>query len=115
MQNEYTIHAIYICFACNPMAKKPIQVWIDETLKEQVERIFRRYGLDTASAVRTFFMKVNLTGGIPYNLRDDGYDHYTPEQMAEIERVYRESYDPKNVFGPFDSAEDMFTHIENEP
>lgn len=55
------------------MAKKPIQVRIDEKLKKRVEKIFENLGLDTASAVRIFFMKVVQMGGIPFDVRDDSY------------------------------------------
>lgn len=86
------------------MAKKPIQVRIDEKLKKQVEEIFEHIGIDTPTAIRMFFAKVALTGGIPFRLHEDLPDSafFTDE---EIEEAYRESLDAKNLVGPFKSID----------
>ena len=62
------------------MAKRPVQVRIDEALKKRVQKVFERYGLDTSSAVRMFFKIVDLTDGIPLDLRSVSHHHYTPEE-----------------------------------
>jgi len=90
----YTCH---LHSSCIFMANKPIQARIDEKLKKRVEKIFENLGLDTATAIRVFFKKVDLTGGIPFDIRDDGYYHYSPEQFRRIEEAYRESFEPKNL------------------
>jgi addiction module RelB/DinJ family antitoxin len=93
------------------MAKKPIQVRIDEKLKKRVEAIFDRFGLDTATAIRIFFKKVDLTGGIPFDLRHDAEAEagswQFPWTAQEIEKVYRESLDPKNLSRPYDMPEEL--------
>jgi len=89
------------------MANKPIQARIDEKLKRRVEKIFENLGLDTATAIRVFFKKVDLTGGLPFDIRDDGYYHYTPAQLKGIEKAYKESLDPKNVSRPYQMPEEL--------
>ncbi|MBI4129343.1 type II toxin-antitoxin system RelB/DinJ family antitoxin [Candidatus Peregrinibacteria bacterium] len=94
--------------------KKGIQVRIDANMSERAERVFRAIGLDTPTAIRMFFAKVAVTGGIPFPVQDDSYTTYTPQQMREIEKAYKESFEQRNVRGPFVSAkamlEDMRQH-----
>jgi len=90
-----------ISFFLHTMAKKPIQVRIDEKLKKRVEKIFENLGLDTATAIRVFFKKVYLTGGIPFDIRDDGYHRCSSEQLKRIEKAYQESLDSENHSKPY--------------
>ena len=94
------------------MAKRPIQVRIDETLKKSVEKVFERYGLDTSGAIRMFFKKVVLINGIPFDLRDDTHYHYTPAELKEIEEAYEESFDPQNLVGPFCSMKEALKELK---
>ncbi len=96
-------------------AKKGIQVRIDADLSARAERVFRAIGIDTPTAIRIFFSKVAVTGGIPFDMRDDSYYVYTPEQLKEIDEAYQESLDPKNVRGPFDTVEEMITDMDRQP
>lgn len=99
------------------MAKKPIQVWIDEHRKKRVEKILERNGLDMASALRLFIAQVDLTGGIPLHFHGDREappeSWQFPWTQKEIDEAVRESRDPKNVYGPFDSADEMFDHLKD--
>ena len=79
------------------MAKKNVQVRMDEKELQRVEHIFDNLGVDVPTAVRVFFKKVVIAGGFPFDVREDSYHHYTPEEMAEIEKAYEESLDPKNL------------------
>ena len=96
------------------MARKSIQVRIDEKLKTAVEHIFKQCGIDTPTAVRMFFTKVAITGGIPFNVRNDSYYHYSPKEMKEIEEAYEESLDEKNLSPPFDSIDDAIAYLNDE-
>ena len=100
-----------------PMAKRPIQVRIDEKLKKQVEKILKRVGLNTSTAIRIYFKKIALTGGIPFDLRGDleapPESWQFPWTQKEIYEAMRESRDPKNVYGPFDSVDEMFDHLKS--
>ena len=91
--------------------KKGIQVRIDADLSARAERVFEAIGIDTPTAIRIFFKKVAVTGGIPFPVQDDSYFHYSPEELKEIDAAYKESLDPKNLYGPYDSAEEMFADI----
>lgn len=94
--------------------KKGIQVRIDADLSARAERVFRAVGIDTPTAIRMFFVKVAVTGGIPFPVRDDTYDVYSPKELKEIDAAYRESFDERNLRGPFDSVEEMFDDIERQ-
>lgn len=108
----------FISFYDFIMAKKPIQVRIDEDLKKRVEAIFKHFGLDTATAVRMFFKKVDLTGGIPFDLRHDleapAGTWQFPWTEEEIDEMYKESLDPKNVSKPYDCVEELIKDLELE-
>ena len=92
-------------------AKKGIQVRMDADLSARAERIFASIGVDTPTAIRMFFMKVVVTGGIPFSVQNDTYMSYTPEEMKEIKEAYEESLDPRNLHGPFSSVKDMLKNL----
>lgn len=96
------------------MAQKGIQVRIDEDLKKQVEHILKSLGLDVPTAVRVFFKQITIEGGIPFRIKDDGYYDYTPKELAEIEKAYKESFDEKNLSPPFESTEELIKSLELE-
>jgi len=95
------------------MKKKPIQVRVDENLKKTVEQIFDRIGIDTPTAVRMFFKKVALTGGIPFSLREDLPDtaFFTPEELRE---AYIESLDAQNLSKSYEDVEDTIKDLKLE-
>ena len=112
MQNMYNKHAFCI-FPTLSMAQKNIQVRLDETLKNKAEKIFKRIGIDTPTAVRMFFVKVTDFGGIPFSVvQDDYHDNYTPEQLAEFDRMAEEAMsDPSKLIGPFSSAKELIRSL----
>lgn len=95
------------------MAKKSIQIRIDEKLKEQAEKIFEALGLDTPTAFRIFLTKVVDVGGIPFELMQEE-EHYSKEQLKYLDRLAREAKKPGNSFGPFDSVEEMLEHMKKQ-
>ncbi|MBT3835561.1 type II toxin-antitoxin system RelB/DinJ family antitoxin [Candidatus Peribacteria bacterium] len=96
------------------MAQKGIQVRIDEDLKKKAERILKSLGLDVPTAVRVFFKQITIQGGLPFEIKDNGYYDYTPEEMKEIEKAYDESFDEKNLSPAFDSTEEAIAYLESE-
>ena len=94
-------------------AKKGIQVRMDAELSARAERVFAAVGIDTPTAIRMFFTKVAMTGGIPFPVQDDSYLHYTPEAIKEIKEAYEESFDEKNLQGPYSSAKEMFDDMHH--
>ena len=97
-----------------PQKKAAVQVRVDEKLKKRVECILERLGVDLPTAIRMFFRKVDLVGGIPFDVVDDSYYRFTPEEMKEIEKAYDESFDPKNLSKTYTSAEDMIRDLQLE-
>lgn len=91
--------------------KKGIQVRIDADVSARAERVFQAVGIDIPTAIRMFFAKVAVTGGIPFSVRDDSYTVYSPEDLAEIDAAYGESFHKRNLRGPFHSVEGMFEDI----
>ncbi len=49
-------------------AQSLIQVRVDTPLKEAVSEIFSSLGIDTSTAVRMFFQRCRIEGGIPFPL-----------------------------------------------
>lgn len=95
------------------MAMKNIQVRLDEKLKNKAEKVFKKVGIDTPTAIRIFFHKVTDFGGIPFSLvQDDFHDNYTPEQIQELDRMVDEiRKDPSQLIGPFSSAEELIKSL----
>lgn len=105
MQKDYNSHAI-----CISMAKKNLQIRLDENLKRKAEKIFRKIGIDTPTAIRIFFAKVTDTGGIPFFLQsaDDGY---TPQQILALDRLAARTKKGKNVSAAFSSVDELLTDL----
>ncbi len=96
------------------MAQKSIQVRIDEDLKMRAEAVFRSIGIDGPTAVRVFYSKVAATGGIPFSLGKEAEPEYTPEQIAKLDQMVDEAMQPGNSFGPFNTVEEMFDHMQQQ-
>lgn len=94
------------------MARKNLQIRLDEKLKRRAEEIFKRIGIDTPTAVRIFFTKVTDVGGIPFFLQspDDGY---TPRQIAAMDRLAAKAKKRKDVSAAFATAEDLLADLRS--
>ncbi|MDR0506539.1 MAG: type II toxin-antitoxin system RelB/DinJ family antitoxin [Dysgonamonadaceae bacterium] len=63
-----------------------VQARIDPAIKEKAERYFHSFGMDTATAIRIFLVKVAETGSIPFTIgmdAEDAYDAMIGEQAYE--------------------------------
>ena len=74
------------------------------------EIILANIGLDTPTAIRIFYRKIVSTRSIPFTLEDNPYQ-FTPEEEKEILSAEKESHDPENLIGPFDSAEELIENL----
>ncbi len=92
------------------MAKKNLQIRLDEKLKRRAEDIFRKIGIDTPTAVRIFFTKVADVGGIPFFLQSHD-DTYTPKQIAAMDHLAREARQGKNLSPAFSSMDEALTYL----
>lgn len=96
------------------MARKSIQVRLDEKLKKRAEALFASLGLDLPTAIRMFFVKAVMKGGIPFDLlQEQKEDHYSKEQLRRIDESYEESLDPKNLSPAFTSADDLIASLRS--
>jgi len=60
-----------------------VQVRVDSALKQKTDALFRRIGLDTATAVRLFFTQSVLRGNIPFEIAANKDDATPRKGWAE--------------------------------
>ncbi len=72
-----------------------VQVRVDETLKDEVTKIYDYYGLDLPTAIRIFMKKTVAVNGLPFDLR--------------------ETSKKKNIWQYFGSGKDIEMNISAEP
>ena len=61
-----------------------LQVRVDDELKEKVAAIYDQLGMDLSTAVRMFFKKTLLVGGLPF---DTKIDNKTLSAILAIEKM----------------------------
>ena len=94
------------------ITKSSVQVRLDETLKRDAETVFDNLGVDAPTAIRMFFKKVVATRSIPFAVEESPYT-FTKEDEDEILQAVEESYDPKNLDGPFETTESLLDHLHS--
>ena len=94
------------------MPQKNLQVRIDAHLRQRAEKVFKKIGIDTPTAIRVFFAKVADIGGIPFLLQSSE-DAYTPQQLRQIDRLAAQVKRGKGVSEPFSSVDDLLRDIRN--
>ncbi len=92
------------------MAKKNLQIRIDDKLKRKAEGIFSKIGIDSPTAIRIFFTKVADVGGIPFFLQSQD-DTYTPKQIAAMDQLAAQAKKGKNVSATFSSVDELLTNL----
>jgi DNA-damage-inducible protein J len=95
------------------MSTSNIQVRVDTKLKKQAERILDDMGLDMSTAFRMFVKKLVQMKTIPFKLGNATVDEngFTRAQSRALEKAYRESFDAKNLVGPFNTAEEFIKSL----
>ena len=96
------------------MKNKSIQVRVDPKLKKQLEEILQKMGIDMPTAVRIFFTKIVMTGGIPFPLTTHLEDNYSPAQLRKIDKMAERAMRSKRLRGPFTSAEDLIKDLRRK-
>ena len=95
------------------MATSNIQVRIEKELKENVEKILDDMGLDTRTIIRMLFKKIEDVKTIPFQPgKEVDENGLTPKQAKELLKAYEESFDPKNLEGPFYTAEEFLEGLK---
>ena len=64
-----------------------IQVRIDKSLKDRVTDVYEAIGLDLPTAIRMFFKKSILVGGLPFDGRISTTDYLVNRQDQEREAI----------------------------
>ena len=83
------------------------QMTLEDNLKADVDELFASLGLDTAAAVRIFFKACMSRNGIPFAV-----EHYkTPESLQE---AINDARTKKNLYGPFDTAQEAVESMLGE-
>lgn len=68
------------------MAKKSLNLYIDENLKEEAAKLFKDLCLDLSTAVSIFFRKALLVHGIPFEITTESYNKETQDAFKEIKK-----------------------------
>ena len=76
-----------------------LQMTLDDDFKANVDELFADLGLDTETAVRIFLKASLARNGIPFEVKN----YKIPDDLAE---AIRDARLKKNLYGPFDSAEE---------
>lgn len=76
-----------------------LQIRVDDMLKKQADALFSSLGLDTSTAIRIFLNASIENAGLPFSVK-----HKTSSYSLE-EAVYDSRFQ-RNLYGPFDNAED---------
>ena len=69
------------------MSQTMIQVRVEKDLKERVSNIYEAVGLDLPTAIRMFFKKSILVGGLPFDGRITTTDYLVSRENREREVV----------------------------
>ncbi len=79
-----------------------IQARIEPSIKKEVELILNKIGLSTSEAINIFFRRIMMEHGIPFSLKIPNQ-----ETMAAI----KDTENNKNLHGPFNDPEDLWTNL----
>ena len=89
------------------MAKsKKLKLDIEPELVAQVAALYESLGLDLSTATRIFFLQSLRCHGLPFPLRADEPNAVTLAAMEEAER-------DEDMYGPFDSVEEMMKSLNS--
>src|SRR4051812_12348157 len=92
------------------MPQRNLQVRLDEKLQRRAEKVFKKIGIDTPTAIRVFFTKVADSGGIPFLLQSDD-DGYTPKQIAALDLLAAEVRKEKKLSPAFSSMDEALKYL----
>lgn len=75
------------------------QMTLDDNFKADVDKLFAKFGLDTEEAVKCFFRVSLARDALPFSIKN----LEIPDELLETIRDVRER---RNLYGPFDNAEE---------
>ncbi len=84
---------------------------LQKKLKDDADAVFEEIGLDMPTAFRAFLKASVRRKGMPFPLQTFDENGFTPEEAAEIQQAYKESFDPKNIVATFDDTTSMIDFL----
>jgi addiction module RelB/DinJ family antitoxin len=84
---------------------------LPKKLKEDADAVFEEIGLDMPTAFRAFLKASVRRKGMPFALHTVDENGFTPEEAAEVQKAYEESFDPKNWVGPFHDSKSLIASL----
>lgn len=84
-----------------------LQIRIDDAIKKQADTLFSSLGLDTSTAIRIFLNASIESAGIPFSVQHR-------QVSSSLQKAVYDSRMRKNLYGPFDNAEDAVASMLEE-
>ena len=87
-----------------------LNIRIDANLKQDVDKILGRLGLNASDAVRIFFARIREEKGIPFALKlpDKEYENWVNQAIADAEKDIEE----KRISGPFNTVDELMKSLD---
>ena len=87
-----------------------LNIRIDASLKQDVDKILGRLGLNASDAVRIFFARIREERGIPFALKlpNKGYKNWVNQTIADAEKDIKE----KRISGPFNTVDELVKSLD---
>lgn len=82
------------------MAKGNMTIRMEPELKAQASALFKSLGMDLSTATGIFYRQALRCHGLPFEVKTDEPNAATYAAMEEAEN-------DKDMFGPFDSVDDL--------
>lgn len=68
-----------------------VSIRINDSLKNNVEKILAQLGLNTSDAINMYFRQIELIGGIPFDVVLPKYNEETLKAMEETENIVKDN------------------------
>ena len=96
------------------MAKnETLHIRVNENVKETAEETLGMLGISISEAVNMFLCQVNLTGGLPFEVKLPAPERVSPRSKAELYQKLQEAEDDVKAGRTF-SAEEVFGRLRGK-
>ena len=96
------------------MAKKSLNLYIDEELKKEAAKLFKEMYFDLSTAVTIFFRKALSVGGFPFEIGAECYNCETQEAFNETEKMLKHPENYKTYTSSKELMEDCLNAESEE-
>lgn len=89
-----------------------LNIRIDDNLKNDVNKILRRLGLNASDAVRIFFTRICGERGIPFELKlpDQSYEKWANRAISDAE----EDIYAGRISEPFNTVDELISSLDED-